>query len=564
MTSPIPIAALDDRLGFVGTAGSGKTYNAMAAVERLMANGARVVIPDPLGVWWGLRLLPDGKTASPFRPVIFGGPHGDLPINEHAGALIGETVAGMAESAIIDLADFPTKAAERRFMLAFLTALYRHTSSDPLHVIFDEADMWAPERMLDKDGDAAKLKGMMETIVRRGRVKGFIPWLITQRPAVISKDVLSQVDGLVSFKLTSSQDRNALGAWVEGQADKAEWSRLYGELATLPRGTGLVWLPARGVLTQAAFPPKATFDSSRTPKRGEKRSSAKLQPIDIGALKGRLATIEAEVRENDPKALKARIRELERERAAERAHPLLDATAVEAARQQGYEAGHGDGYGEAASRLGAILGEASGRLRQLADEIAATKMPPPRAGVVQSVEHRPSKPKMTGSTPAARSTTADHQAKGSGAELRPLRVLAARHPARLTEAQWATLAGMKRTGGTWNTYKSRLRTAGYIEQDGSLFGVTPGGMEACGETPPSARTPDELIDMWARAVGGAGKLLHHLAAIYPAGLSRQSLAEQLGLAASGGTFNTYLSRLRSNGLIDEADGIVSASEALFS
>lgn len=48
---PIPSAALDDRLAFVGTAGSGKTYNAGTAVERLLTSGARVVIPDPLGVW---------------------------------------------------------------------------------------------------------------------------------------------------------------------------------------------------------------------------------------------------------------------------------------------------------------------------------------------------------------------------------------------------------------------------------------------------------------------------------------------------------------------------------
>ena len=42
-----------------------------------------------------------------------------------------------------------------------------------------------------------------EEIVRRGRVKGFIPWLITQRPAVLNKNVLSMVDGLVLLKLMS-------------------------------------------------------------------------------------------------------------------------------------------------------------------------------------------------------------------------------------------------------------------------------------------------------------------------------------------------------------------------
>jgi uncharacterized protein len=144
MTHPIPSAALDDRLGFTGNTGSGKTYSSGTAVERLLNSGARVVIPDPLGVWWGLALAADGKAPSIFRKredlVIFGGPRGDLPLTEHAGALIGETVAGMKESCIIDMSELGTKAAERRFMLAFLSGLYKHKTKEQLHVIFDEAD----------------------------------------------------------------------------------------------------------------------------------------------------------------------------------------------------------------------------------------------------------------------------------------------------------------------------------------------------------------------------------------------------------------------------------------
>lgn len=91
MTYPLPDAALDDdRLFFGGTAGAGKTYTAMGAVERLLARGARVVIPDPLSVWWGLRLAGDGRQPSGFDVVIFGGPHGDIPLTEHAAALIAE------------------------------------------------------------------------------------------------------------------------------------------------------------------------------------------------------------------------------------------------------------------------------------------------------------------------------------------------------------------------------------------------------------------------------------------------------------------------------------------
>ena len=78
IASPIPQDTLGDRLAFLGMAGSGKTYNAGVCVERLLLDNRRCVIIDPLGVWWGLRLRPNGKDASQFDVPIFGGDHGDL------------------------------------------------------------------------------------------------------------------------------------------------------------------------------------------------------------------------------------------------------------------------------------------------------------------------------------------------------------------------------------------------------------------------------------------------------------------------------------------------------
>jgi hypothetical protein len=170
--------------------------------------------------------------------------------------------------------------------------------------------MFAPQRLDDKEGDAAKLLGMMQTIVRRGRVKGFIPWMVTQRPAVLSKDVLSQADGVIAMKLTASQDRDAIGAWIEGQADRAKGKEILALLPTMNLGEGVIWIPGRSILKTSTFPENKTFDSSRTPKRGETRRKVDLKPLDLGALKGRLATVEAEAKANDPAALKAQVASL--------------------------------------------------------------------------------------------------------------------------------------------------------------------------------------------------------------------------------------------------------------
>jgi len=339
MKHPIPTAALDDRLGFIGTSGSGKTYNAGTAIEMLLGRKARAVIVDPLGAWWGLRLLADGKTPSGFDVVIFGGEHGDLPLNDQAGALIGETVATMAESCIIDLSKLPSRSAERRFMVAFLETLYRKAGAgDPFHLVVDEADLFAPQK--PQKGDEVLL-GHMDNIVRRGRMRGFIPWLISQRPAVLNKNVLSQVDGLLAFKLTSSQDRDAIDAWIEGQADKAQGKEIKDSLPTFQIGEGLIWLPGHGILERKTFPQKITFDSSRKPKRGEKVKSRKLKPLDVGKLEQQIAAVVEQAKASDVPTLQKRIRDLEQQlkKAEASPAPAADPAAIAAAEERGFKRG---------------------------------------------------------------------------------------------------------------------------------------------------------------------------------------------------------------------------------
>src|SRR5271170_3886939 len=132
--------ALDDRIAIVGTAGSGKTY----AAKGLLESGARVAIVDPLGVWWGLRASADG--AAPGYPVVvFGGRHADVPITAEMAAALGRLIAGQALACVVDLSELGSSAARRRFMAAFAEALYE-ANEEPLHLVPDEADLWAPQR----------------------------------------------------------------------------------------------------------------------------------------------------------------------------------------------------------------------------------------------------------------------------------------------------------------------------------------------------------------------------------------------------------------------------------
>lgn len=560
MTYPIPGAALDDRLGFTGTSGSGKTYAAGTAVERLLDSGARVVIVDPLDVWWGLRLQGDGKKPSRFSLPIFGGAHGDLPLNEGAGKLIGETVTTMAESCIVSLKGLGTKEAERRFMLAFLDAAYRKANGNLTHWIFDEADLWAPQNTGKGAGPA--LQALMEQIVRRGRIDGFIPWLITQRPAVISKDVLSQVDGLVVMKLTASQDRDAIGAWVSGQADLDQWRELKATLPTLEKGRGLVWLPGHGRLADAQFPQKTTFDSSRAPKRGEKRVARDLKPLDLEALKGKLATVEEEAKANDPAALKQQVRALTADLAAERRRaetlaggPSAEEVAtlrrelVEARRQLEGSPAASAAQSDVVAAEKRAFNEGVQATKRAIDAIwefvGTSAAPPPIAAPAKKAV----RPKST----AIPYSTADGVPPGG---IKPLAALAAVYPSGLTDPQWAVSAGYKRSGGTWGTYKSRLVQSGLVERQGDRWFATEAGAKSVGNVEMPPPPGPELVRWWAGKLPGVARIAEALIAAYPTPLSRDELAQRVDMSSSGGTFGTYLSRLAGPGLIDRRDGYV--------
>ena len=318
------LEALDDQIAIVGTAGSGKTNAAKGFVERLLASGARIAIVDPLGVWWGLRASADG--AAPGYPVVvFGGRHADVPITAEMAAALGRLIAGQALACVVDLSDLGSSAARRRFMAAFAEALYE-TNEEPLHLVLDEADLWAPQRPI-KGWEG--LLGHIEEIVRRGRVRGFIPWLITQRPAVVHKDVLSQADILIAMKLTASQDRDAIGAWIEGQADRQEGKRILGELPRLKQGEGYLWAPGHGILHRVRFPAIRTFDSSRTPKRGERLAVPRtLADVDLTAIVAALSAAEIGATDKAPDGPTQRT--LAQDEAARRARLEQELTAAKA------------------------------------------------------------------------------------------------------------------------------------------------------------------------------------------------------------------------------------------
>ena len=297
----LPLEAVTETFAILAKRGSGKTYCASVLVEEMLKAGQTVVVADPVGVWWGLRSSADGLGAG-LPIVILGGDHGDAPLLPEAGAAVADLAAGERYSLVLDLSHF-TPPEQTRFMTAFAERLYR-VNRLPLHLVLDEADQFTPQV---PEAGQQPLLWAMNRIVRLGRARGLGVTLISQRPAVLAKNVLTQTEVLITLRLTSPQDRKAVEAWVSAHDDSGRRQEMLASLPSLPVGTAWLWSPGwLDLLQKVQVRRRETFDSSATPKvsskpdeimqngRGQGRTQpVALAPVDLNRLREKLAAVEA-------------------------------------------------------------------------------------------------------------------------------------------------------------------------------------------------------------------------------------------------------------------------------
>ena len=543
---------LTERLAIVGGTGSGKSYTARGLVERVLGAGGRVGVIDPTGVWYGLRMKPDGRGAG-FPVVMFGGDHSDVPLNETAGRVIGQAVASTHQSWVIDTSALKSKAAERRFMLDFLDSIFEANRED-LTLVVDEADRFSPQRM---NPESARLHERMEEIVRRGRVRGFTPWLITQRPASLNKDVLSQATAMICMRMTGKHDRDAMAAVIEGQADKSVAKAIVDAMPRHKVGSGLVWAPQQDILAPVQFPKIMTADTMRAPKPGERRAEKKLPAIDIGALREQLVTVEAEAKANDPKVLRAEIAKLKAHLLKVVEHktnlPVVvmpDEKAILKARQEGFA----DGLKALAkaekqaqivfSKVDSAAATARDAWEALQKTLAMEppKVVPPRPSPGITHQQKP----FVSLSPAARlmtaSDTRNMSTNGSLPKAERLILTVLAQHGEVPVERVAAIAGYAVKGGGFNNALGSLRSKGYIQG----LKITDAGLEALGPFDPLP-TGEELLRHWMGRVGKAERSILEAAS---RGLSdKESIAREAGYEPTGGGFNNALGRLRTLGLI---------------
>jgi hypothetical protein len=558
----LPLDAITQTFGVLAMRGAGKSNTAAVMAEEMFAAGLPFVVIDPVGAWWGLRSSGDGKGEGLSIP-IFGGEHGDVPLEKTGGGVIADLLVDERLSCVLDVSEF-SEGEKVRFLTEFGERLFRR-NRDPLHLFLEEADDYIPQRPFREQ---ARCLRAFENIVRRGRGRGLGMTMITQRSAALNKSVLTQVETLIVLRTTAPQDRKAIEAWVEHHGQSRE---LLASLPGLASGEAWIWSPQwLGKLVRTKVRRRDTFDSGATPKDVKgRRAPATLADVDLGAIRERMSATIERAKAEDPKELRRRIAELERQVAAKPvpAKPeirTVDVPVVKDAHLARLEASltRAEKIAEKLTvpleQLQQVAANARAAAQEIRTAIAAAKAPVPLQRAVEGrLAPRP-EPRVRAAPPPRAPSSG-----GEGVRLPPgerATLTAAAQFEGITRSELTVLTGYKRSSR--DAYIQRLREKGYLEVAGDGVAPTAEGLAALGDFEPLP-TGSALLAWWReRLPEGERRCLDVLAAAFPDAIPRTAIDEATGYQRS--SRDAYLQRMKSKRLVEDAGrGMVRSSSALF-
>lgn len=543
----LPTDVVTNSNAILGKKGSGKTSAGIVLLEEVYALGVPVVSIDPKGDHWGVRSGADGTPDGGLPIPVFGGLHADVPLDPSAGEYVADLLRAKNLSAVLDVSEFST-TERRKFLTAFVTRLYRRAEREPMHLLIEEAHEVVPQRV---DAGDAPMVGAFERLVKMGRFKGIGVTMLSQRSASLNKNVLTQVDNLFMLRTVSPQDRAAVKAWVETHSES---STIIESLPTLATGECWLWQPERGEPVRFRFRMRHTYDAGTTPKVGETpRPPATLADIDLAAIESDMAATIDRARQDDPKTLRRRIVDLERQLATKptsAAVPAVKEIRVEVPTlgQETLEA-----LDERAARLEGAAEVLSAQIEQLQRSIAdiRTAAAAARGAHSPAPKAAPSaaKPPVHPATPRHRTPTAAQVPSAGDDKLskaqKAIATALATHGT-LSLRQIGLHAGYAHKSGSFANNMSSLRTRGFIEGAGQSVSITDSGLAALdangGYDPlPTGRA---LVDWWlARLPKAQAAMLSALLEVYPDGLTADELGAATGYASGSGSFANNRSKL---------------------
>ncbi len=500
-TVGIDLATLiDTRLLVQANSGGGKSWLLRRLLEQSHGKVQQIVI-DLEGEFSTLREKYD---------YILAAKEGDTAAEPRSAALLAKRLLELNVSAIIDLYEL-SHQERKRFVRLFLSAMINAPKSlwHPCLVIVDEAHVFAPQT-----GQSEAMEAVID-LATRGRKRGYCAVLATQRLSKLHKDAVAEMNNKLIGRTGLDIDRKRAAEEL-GFATKEDAI----SLRNLAPGEFYAFGPAISEsVTKVLVGPVTTSH----PKAGARIITQVTPPTaKIRQIIAQLADLPQQAHQEtqyiealktENASLKQRITQL-----AKQPQPV------------------------AAPKVVTIEKPSTSHLKalRLIQSIAAKEL-----GIGDVPTTKPTIPDIpTDKKPIV------------GGALRMLQVLSSRYPMTFTKSQLALLANLSPKSGTYGTYLSLLQSQGLIEV-GAEISITEEGLNHIGTDKPRPQSQEEVLAMWrTNLTGGARRMFDVLVDAYPGQIDKAELGERTDMSSNSGTFGTYLSLLRRNGLVLQRDLVV--------
>jgi len=234
--------------GFVtGKSGSGKSNTVSVVAEELLAAGVPLLIVDTDGEYYGLK--------ETYELLHVGGDDRcDLQVTPDHAERVASVALDRQVPVILDVSGFDDPDEGRTLVGSVVEELFvrEKTARTPFLVIVEEAHEFVPEQGAPDDVGETLIR-----VAKRGRKRGLGVCALSQRPASVSKDYITQCDWLVWHRLTWENDTKVVARILGSEAAE--------DVEDLDDGEAIVMTDWDGRVQRVRFRRKHTFDAGATP-----------------------------------------------------------------------------------------------------------------------------------------------------------------------------------------------------------------------------------------------------------------------------------------------------------
>jgi hypothetical protein len=244
----LPVIDLLTGRGFVtGKSGSGKSNSASVIAEKLLDRGYSLLAVDIDGEYYGLK--------EEYEILHVGADEEcDLRVGVEHAEKIAELALGQNVPIILDVSSFLDESNARELLTEVTKQLFAKGKKlkQPFLMLVEEVHEYVPE-----GGGLDECGRMLIKISKRGRKHGLGIVGISQRPADVKKDFITQCDWLVWHRLTWNNDTKVVSRILGREyADQIE---------EMDDGEGFLMADWDDSIRRVQFERKQTFDAGATP-----------------------------------------------------------------------------------------------------------------------------------------------------------------------------------------------------------------------------------------------------------------------------------------------------------